>query len=467
MELQRLLLLIIVTSVETLIVLQKREPIFHFIHLPCLIIFFILQSCFFSNPTQVYLVDFSCLKPPSSCIVPFSKFLGNASKFESFDKESLAFMAKVLASSGHGQETYLPPALHHIPPLSHHQESIEEVHMVLFPIMDDLLAKTNLSPQEIDILIVNCSGFCPSPSFASIVINKYSMRSDVKSYSLSGMGCSASAVAIDLAKNLLKVHKNSYAVVLSTEILSTGWYAGHEQPKLILNCVFRMGSAAILLTNKKQEKMNSKYELFLTLRTQKAFDDRAYLSTIREEDSNGKLGVTIKRDILEAWSEISIVAGELLRWNVMVLGSSILPFLEKFRYGVSVIRKRYIDKSTEIYVPNFKTVIEHFCLPTSGRQLVSELAKGLKLGDREMEAALMTLHRFGNQSSSSLWYELAYLEAKQRVKKGDRVWQLGMGTGPKCTSLVWICIRPMDDDESKKGPWADSIHRYPMVAMDR
>ncbi|XP_068314773.1 3-ketoacyl-CoA synthase 5-like [Pyrus communis] len=460
MELQRLLLLIIVTSVETLIVLQKREPIFHFIHLSCLIIFLTLKSCFFSNPTQVYLVDFSCLKPPSSCIVPFSKFLGNASKFESFDKESLAFMAKVLASSGHGQETYLPPALHHIPPLSHHQESIEEVHMVLFPIMDDLLAKTNLSPQEIDILIVNCSGFCPSPSFASIVINKYSMRSNVKSYSLSGMGCSASALAIDLAKNLLKVHKNSYAVVLSTEILSTGWYAGHEQPKLILNCVFRMGSAAILLTNKKQEKMNSKYELFLTLRTQKAFDDRAYLSTIREEDSNGKLGVTIKRDILE-------VAGELLRWNVMVLGSSILPFLEKFRYGVSVIRKRYIDKSTEIYVPNFKTVIEHFCLPTSGRQLVSELAKGLKLGDREMEAALMTLHRFGNQSSSSLWYELAYLEAKQRVKKGDRVWQLGMGTGPKCTSLVWKCIRPMDEDESKKGPWADSIHQYPLAAVDR
>ncbi|BBN69814.1 3-ketoacyl-CoA synthase 5, partial [Prunus dulcis] len=379
LELQRLLVLVLVASIEALLILQNKEPIFHFIYLFCLIIFFILNHCF-SNSGQVFLVDFSCLKPPSSCRVPFSTFLGNASKIESFDAQSLAFMAKVLTSSGQCQETYLPPALHHIPPKSHHQESIKEVHMVLFPIMDDLLAKTKHSPQDIDILIVNCSGFCPSPSLCSILINKYSMRSDIKSYNLSGMGCSASALAIDLAQNLLQVHNNSYAIVLSTEILSTGWYAGHEQPKLILNCLFRMGSAAILLTNKKQDIKSSKYQLFRTLRTQKAFEDRAYLSTIREEDSNGKLGVTIKRDILEAWSlkfsrDIS-VAGEILRWNVTVLGSSILPLSEKFRHGVSRIRKRFIDKSAEIYVPNFKSAIEHFCLPTSGRQLVKELAKG-------------------------------------------------------------------------------------------
>lgn len=67
----------------------------------------------------------------------------------------------------------------------------------------------------------------------------------------------------------------------------------------------------------------------------------------------------------------------------------------------------------------FKSVIEHFCLPTSGRPVIKETGKGLNLGESDMEPALMTLHRFGNQSSSSLWYELAYLEAKERVKKGD------------------------------------------------
>ncbi|KAL5570113.1 hypothetical protein UlMin_026688 [Ulmus minor] len=399
--------------------------------------------------------------------------------FESHDKESLAFMAKILSSSRQSEETYLPPTLHYIPPKTHRRESIKEFQMSLFPIMDDLLAKTNLSAQDIDIIIVNCSAFCPSPSLSSIIINKYSMRSDIKSYNLSGMGCSASALGVDLAQNLLKLYRNSYAisynlsgigcsasalsvdlaqnlrklyrnsyaVILSTEILSSGWYSGNERPKLLLNCLFKMGSAAILLTSKNEANKCSKYELVRTLRTQRAFEDKAYLSAIREKDEKGKLGVTLKRDLLQ-------VAGETLRSNITLLGSSILPFSEKFRYFVSIIRKRLMDKSAEIYVPDFKIVIQHFCLPTSGKPVIKEIAKGLKLGEIDMEAALMTLHRFGNQSSSSLWYELAYMEGKDRVKKGDKVWLLGMGSGPN--PIV---------GESNKSPWADSIHQYPIVSI--
>ncbi|KAH7564934.1 hypothetical protein JRO89_XS09G0078300 [Xanthoceras sorbifolium] len=238
-------------------------------------------------------------------------------------------MSKILASSGQSEETCLPPALHYIPPKTHQQESIKEVEM----------------------------WFCPSPSLSSIIINKYSMRNDIKSYNLSGMGCSASATGIEFVQNLSKLTKNTYAIILSTEILSTGWYSGREKSKLLLNCLFRMGSAAILLTNKKEARNSSKYKLVCTVRTHRAFEDKAYLSAIREEDSNGNLGVTLNRDLRQ-------------------------------------------------------TVVHHFCLPTSGRPLIRDIAKGLKLGERDIEPALMTLHRFGNQSSSSLWYELAYMEAK-------------------------------------------------------
>ncbi|KAM7274224.1 hypothetical protein ACFE04_028888 [Oxalis oulophora] len=416
---------------------------------------FILKQYYYLSKaaSSVYLVDFSCFKPPSFCRVPFSAFVENVSLFGNFQNESVTFMSKILDLSGLSEETCLPPALHYIPPKQDQAESIKEVQMVLFPVMEDILTKTKTFATDIDILIVNCSGFCPSPSLSSIIVNKFSMRSDVKSYNLSGMGCSASAIAVDLAQNLLKVHKNFNAIVLSTEILSTGWYSGNDKSKMSINCLFRMGSAAILLTNKQKLAKSAKYKLVTTITTQRAFNDKAYNSAMREEDSKGILGVTIKRDILQA-------VGETLRSNLSILGGQILPLTEKLRYEVSVIRKKFLDKSEEIYMPNFKTVIQHFCLPTSGKQMITEIGKRLKLSERDKEAALMTFKRFGNQSSSALWYELAYIEAKGRVKKGDRVWLVGLGTGIKCNSAVWECVRPIMN-ESNIGPWADCIDQYP------
>ena len=311
--------------------------------------------------------------------------------------------------------------------------------MVLFPIMEDLLVKSNLAPHDIDFLIVNCSGFCSSPSLSSIIVNKFNMRSDVKTFNLSGMGCSASMLAMTLGQNLLSIHKESNVVILSTEILTTGWYAGKERPMLVINGLFRMGGAAILLTNRKQAQKGSKYKLAWAVREQRCFNHKAYNSAIREEDSNGLTGVTLRKDILE-------VASDMIRAQLTALGSSMLPVTERAKFAISVVKKRFLNKAIEIYVPNFKTIVRHYCLPVSGQPVIREIGKGLRLEEREMEAAFATLHRFGNQSSSSLWHELAYTElteAKERVKKGDRVWMLGMGTGPKCSSVVLECIRPI------------------------
>ncbi|KAJ8448659.1 hypothetical protein Cgig2_010546 [Carnegiea gigantea] len=375
-----------------------------------------------------------------------------------FDKDSVEFMSKILHSSGQGPETYLPPSMHFIPPRPTHLNSIQEAQMVLFPIMEDLLVKSSHCPRDIDFLIVNCSAFCSSPSLSSMIVNKFEMRSDVKTFNLSGMGCSASILAMALAQNLLLVHKESNVIILSTEILTTGLYSGKERPKLVLNCLFRMGGAAILLTNRKQARKESKYTLVRVMRDQRCFNDKAYTSAIREEDSNGLTGVTLRKDILE-------VASDMIRAQLSALGSSMLPITEKAKFAISILRKRFVTKATEIYVPNFKTIVRHYCLPVSGRPVIKEIGKGLRLGERELEAAFATLHRFGNQSSSSLWYELAYIEAKKRVKKGERVWMLGMGTGPKCGSVVLECIRPIIS-ESKKGPWADCIDRYPFSAFN-
>ncbi|GJR01665.1 3-ketoacyl-CoA synthase 5-like protein [Tanacetum coccineum] len=55
----------------------------------------------------------------------------------------------------------------------------------------------------------------------------------------------------------------------------------------------------------------------------------------------------IKKDVLH-------VAGELLRTNSQTLGSSILPLEEKIKYGFLIIRKKFLNNSRELYIPNFK-----------------------------------------------------------------------------------------------------------------
>ena len=58
---------------------------------------------------------------------------------------------------------------------------------------------------QVDILIVNCSLFNPTPSLSAMIVNHFKFNSNIISYNLSGMGCSAGVIAVGLAKELLQV----------------------------------------------------------------------------------------------------------------------------------------------------------------------------------------------------------------------------------------------------------------------
>nr|AHX25585.1 3-ketoacyl-CoA synthase 6 [Nicotiana tabacum] len=417
------------------------------------VIIYVSTYYFMSRPRTIYLVDYACFRPPNMFRAPSASFVEHAQLILPTEPKSVRFQMKMLERSGLGEETALPPAIHYIPPTPTMVLAREEAELVIFSIMDSLLEKTRLNPKFIDILIVNCSLFSPTPSLSAMLINKYKLRSNIKSFNLSGMGCSAGLISIDLARDLLQHYPNSNAVVISTEIITPNSYLGKERSMLLPNCLFRMGGAAILLSNKRKDSSRAKYRLMHVVRTHKGADDKAYRCVFEQEDPQGKVGINLSKDLM-------VIAGEALKSNITTIGPLVLPASEQLLFLFTLIGRKIFNPKWKAYIPDFKQAFEHFCIHAGGRAVIDELRKNLQLSDEHVEASRMTLHRFGNTSSSSLWYEMSCMEAKGRMRKGDRVWQIAFGSGFKCNSAVWKCNRTIKTGTD--GPWEDCIDRYPV-----
>ncbi|GAB2294029.1 hypothetical protein Dimus_028245 [Dionaea muscipula] len=423
---------------------------------PISIIIVLVAAIFYymSRPRRVYLVDYACYKPPASYQMPLSTFVEqNKILLGDNNEEAAVFVRKMVERSGLGPDTHMPPSIHRDPPRPTWNDSYAEAQTTIFSVVDTLLQKTGLRPHDVDILVINSGIFCPSPSLSALIVNRYKMRADVKSFNLGGMGCSAGLVSLSLARELLKVNPNSNAVIVSTEIISHGVYTGSERSMLLSNCLFRVGGAAILMSNKRKDRKRAKYSLLHLVRTHKGADDRAYNCISHREDDQGILGSSLSK-------ELTAIAGEALKANITSLGPLVLPASEQLRFALTYIGRKFINPDWKPYVPDFKKAFDHFCIHAGGRAVINEVQKGLQLREDQVEGSRMALYRFGNTSSSCVWNVLSYAEAQGRMKKGDRVWQIGLGSGFKCNSAVWKCLKTIE--KPTDGAWADCIHSYPV-----
>ncbi len=85
---------------------------------------------------------------------------------------------------------------------------------------------------------------------AAMLVNKFKMRNSVLTYNLSGMGCSSSLVCVDMASHLLKALPDTLVLVVNHENITQNWYSGQDKSMLVVNCLFRAGGAAALLSNR-------------------------------------------------------------------------------------------------------------------------------------------------------------------------------------------------------------------------
>ncbi|TVU04684.1 hypothetical protein EJB05_47814, partial [Eragrostis curvula] len=396
----------------------------------------------------VYLVEYSCFRGAPVHRAPFAAFIEHTLLVHSreSDEDVVSFTARMLERAGLGEETCVPPALRYIPPDQSLRAAGEEAELVIFSAVDALFSKLpQAKASDVNLVVVCCSLCAPVPSWSDMVVHRYAMRRDVRSVNLSGMGCGAGLVAVGLAERLLRaMPRGSRALVITTEILTSNYYAGSDRSMLGANCMFRMSGAAMLLSTSPAAGSARFRLLGRAVRTCGAARDVAYRCVFQEEDDEGRLGTRVD-------AAFHSVAGDMIKANVQAAFALIrvLPVRELLlRSGPRTLRR-----------PNFRLAFDHFCVHAAALGVVDMLQQGLGLSDDDVEAARMTLHRFGYTSSSSVLYELAYIEAKGRMRKGDRVCMISFGAGFECTSVAWECVEPATHAD---GSWADCIDRYPV-----
>ncbi|KAF3502369.1 hypothetical protein F2Q69_00040409 [Brassica cretica] len=310
-----------------------------------------------TRPRSVYLVDYSCYLPPESLRVPYKKFMDHSKLIKDFNESSLEFQRKILERSGLGEETYLPEGLHCIPPRTTMVAAREEGEQVMFGCLNKLFVNTKVNPRDIGVF---------------------------------GRELHADVISIDLAKDMLQVHRKTYAVVVSTENNTQNWYFGNKKAMLIPNCLFRVGGTAVLLSNKASDRRRSKYMMVHTVRTHKGANEKAFNCVYQEQDDNGKTGVSLSKDLMA-------IAGEALKANITTLGPLVLPISEQILFFTTLVAKKLFNAKMKPYIPDFKLAFDHFCIHAGGRAVIDELEKNLELPLTHVEASgcidLETLRR--------------------------------------------------------------------------
>jgi len=396
----------------------------------------------------VYIVDFSVHYPPDEMKMSKELFVKQTIATGMFTDELVDFQKRVMYRTGLGDDTYLPSFfMTDNPSVASMELARKEAIDVIVGCCDSLFSKTGLRPEDINFVVSNCSLFCPTPSISAMIMNHYKMGSNVKNFQLGGMGCSAGLISIDLARDLLAVYPNSTVLVFSTENITMNWYGGDVKGMLLSNTLFRVGGAAILLTNRTDLAQRAKYQLVTTVRVNTAASDEAYHSIYQQEDSHRIRGVKISR-------ELSGQVQRALTKNFSILGRQILPLSEQIRYVWALLMKKIAGG--EEYMPNFRKAFDHICIHAGGRAIIDGLEEAFKLTDEDCMPSRATLFRFGNTSSSSVWYELNYIEGRGDMHRGDITLQIAFGSGIKCNSVVFRALHTVPSVSASELPKAFS-----------
>ena len=250
------------------------------------------------------------------------------------------------------------------------------------------ISRSLVKEQDIDFLSLStCTGYL-CPGLTSYVIEKTGMREDIFAMDAVGMGCGGALPVLRLGHNFLSANGESYALAVSTEICSSAVSWG-EDPELVLsNSIFSDGSAACILTNKRDISGLRFID----------FESRVvpkYRDELRFTISDSKLRNVIKPSVPK-------IAANLLN----EISRSLLD-----RNGLK------------------KEQVTFWALHPGGTKVLDAIKETVGLTEDDLQFSRDILKRFGNMSSPTVLYVLKDIYESKKPKRGDIILAASFGAG--------------------------------------
>ena len=265
---------------------------------------------------------------------------------------------------------------------------------------ESALAQAGLAATDIDHIFFTTVTGIASPSIDAKLVNRMSMRSDIKRTPIFGLGCVGGAAGVARAADYLRAFPSHTALLVSVELCSlTLQLKDKSIPNVIASGLFADGAAAALLRGGARADGSM---------TPRVVASRSIFFPDTEEMMGWRLGNTGFQIVLSAG------VPELVRKN---LRAGVVSFLS--------------DHGLE------RSDINHWLAHTGGPKVLQAIEAALELPRCALARSWKSLASLGNLSSASVLYITADFMDSKTACRGDYGLMLSLGPG-FCGELVLL-----------------------------
>jgi alkylresorcinol/alkylpyrone synthase len=264
--------------------------------------------------------------------------------------------------------------------------------------LEDGLTTAGLEPYEVDHLFFVTTTGIATPSIDALLVNRLSLRTDIKRTPIFGLGCLAGAAGVARASDYLRSFPDHVAVLVSVELCSlTLQKEDFSIPNIIASGLFGDGAAAAVLVGENRPS-----------------DGPKILST---------------RSFFYPDTE------HVMGWNVTKEGFGVVLSAD-----VPKVAREHVGANVDQFLTENglgRDDITSFICHPGGPKVLQAFQDALHLPDKALTSAWECLRKVGNLSSASVLMILRESMNGSRPPTGSYSLMMAMGPG-FCSELVLL-----------------------------